>query len=154
MGPKLSAWCVIGPKLAAWGVTVHSSVMRVMCDLLFSRRLSRDFLLKFLWWLISFETRSRDIKIDRYDTKFLPFFRVPQTSDFLRSNDNRILVNVVNILFYLSVMRDSLNKISISAWCVIGPPSPPSPLPPWSISHKFLLLSILIFIATYLVVGN
>ena len=28
------------------------------------------------------------------------------TSDFLRSNDKRMLVNVVNISFYFSVMRD------------------------------------------------
>ena len=30
------------------------------------------------------------------------------TSDFLRSNDNRILVNVVTILFDFSVMRVAL----------------------------------------------
>ena len=36
-------------------------------------------------------------------------FSFSLTSDFLSSND-RILVNVVNILVYFSVMRDSLKK--------------------------------------------
>ena len=104
MGPKWSAWCVIG----------HSIVMR---HLLFSQRVTRDFPLKFLWWLISFETKSRNIrKIDSYDTNFLPFLLVPR--HLITSNENRILVNVVNILFF-SVMRDSWRQ---SAWCVIGTP--------------------------------
>ena len=99
MGPKLSAWSVIWPKLAASGVIWHTSVMR---DLLFSQRVTRDFPLKFPLWLISFETRSRH--------QLLALFSRSSTSDFLSSNDNRILVNVVNILFYFSmigVMRDS-----------------------------------------------
>ena len=36
-----------------------------------------------------------------------PFFTFLDL-DFLRFIDDRILVNVVNILFYFSVMRDSL----------------------------------------------
>ena len=44
-------------------------------------------------------------------------FSRSSTSDFLRSNNNRILVNVVNISFYFSVVCASLKK---SAWCVIG----------------------------------
>ena len=53
------------------------------------------------------------MKIDRYDTNFLPFISRFSTSGFLRSNDNRILVNVVNILFHFSVMRDSFKKIGV-----------------------------------------
>ena len=66
------AWCVIGPKLASWEVIWHSRVMR---DLLFSQRVTRDFPLKFPWWLMSFEARSSDwLIIDSYDTNFLPSF--------------------------------------------------------------------------------
>ena len=46
-------------------------------------------------------------------------FSRSSTSDFLRSNDNRILVNEVNILFYFSVVHDSLTKLAL---CVIGYP--------------------------------
>ena len=61
-----------GPKLASWEVIWHSRVMR---DLLFSQRVTRDFPLKFPWWLMSFEARSRDwLIIDSYDTNFLPSF--------------------------------------------------------------------------------
>ena len=83
----------------------RAQISRVMRDLLFSQRVTRDFPLKFQWWLISFKTRSRDI--DRYDTNFLPQFFVDRfsTSGFLTLNDNRILVNVVNILFHFSLMR-------------------------------------------------
>lgn len=49
---------VMEPKFAAWGVIGHRSVMR---DLLFLQRVTGDFPLKFQW-LISFETRNRDIK--------------------------------------------------------------------------------------------
>ena len=46
-------------------------------------------------------------------------FSRSSTSDFLRSTDNRILVNEVNILLYFSVVRDSLTKLAL---CVIGYP--------------------------------
>ena len=115
MGPKLSAWSVIWPKLAASGVIWHTSVMR---DLLFSQRVTRDFPLKFPLWLISFETRSRH--------QLLALFSRSSTSDFLSSNDNRILVNVVNILFYFSmigVMRDSYPPPPSFATLIPPPPS-------------------------------
>ena len=40
----------------------RAQIGRVMRDLLFLQRLTRDIPLKFPWWLISFETRSRDVK--------------------------------------------------------------------------------------------
>ena len=52
------------------------------------------------------ETRSRDIKNTKIWDKLLALFSRFLTSDFLRSNDKRMLVNVVNISFYFSVMRD------------------------------------------------
>ena len=50
--------------------------------------------------------QSIDIKNTKLWDKLLALFFRFSTSDFLRSNDNRMLVNVVNILFYFSVMRD------------------------------------------------
>ena len=41
---------------------------------------------------------AETLKIDSYDTNFLPFLLVPR--HLITSNENRILVNVVNILFY------------------------------------------------------
>ena len=84
----------------------HSSVMR---DLLFSR-VTLDFPWKFPWWLISFETRSRDRNRQLWH-QLLALFPRHSTSDFLRTNHNRILVDVVNILFYFSVIRDRLKEI-------------------------------------------
>ena len=106
------SWCVMGPKLSAWGGIGHSTVMR---DLLFSQHVMRDFPLKFPWWLILFLTRHRDIKNRELLHQLLDLFPRSSNSDFLRSNDNMILVNVVNILYYFSVMRDSL-KNRCDAW--------------------------------------
>ena len=50
--------------------------------------------------------QSIDIRNTKLWDKLLALFFRFSTSDFLRSNDNRMLVNVVNILFYFSVMRD------------------------------------------------
>ena len=72
-----------------------------MRDLKFSQRVTRDFPLKFPLWLISFETRSRDIKIDSWDTNFLPFFLVSRP---LISSDQMIL-------FYFSVKRDKIGMV-------------------------------------------
>ena len=44
------AWCVIGPKLASWEMLWPSRVMR---DLLFSQRVTRDFSLKFPWYMVN-----------------------------------------------------------------------------------------------------
>ena len=134
MGPKLSVWCMIGPKRAAWGVTRHGSLM---CDLLFSQRWTHDFPLKFPWWLISFETRSRDIKNRWLLHHLLALFSPSLTSDFFRSNDNRLLVNVVtvNILFYFSVMCDSLKNCDRY---------PPPPIPPAGKSISYTLLLLLV----------
>ena len=60
--------------------------------------------------------QSIDIKNTKIWDKLLALFSRFSTSDFLRSNDKRMLVNVVNILFYFSVMRDRY------------PPPPPRPL--------------------------
>ena len=73
------------------GLIGRSSVMR---DLLFSQRVTRDFPLKFPWWFC-----NRDIK-DRQLYQLLALFPHSSTPDLLRSNDNRILVNVVNISFH------------------------------------------------------
>ena len=89
----------------------HSSVMR---DLLFIQRVTRDFPLRFPWWLISFQTTSRDIKNTSLWQQLLAIFSRSSTSDFISSNDNRILVNVVNILFHFSVMRDRFSPPSPS----------------------------------------
>ena len=61
--------------------------------------------------------QSIDIKNTKIWDKLLALFSRFSTSDFLRSNDKRMLVNVVNILFYFSVMRDRY------------PPPPPSAPP-------------------------
>ena len=95
----------------------HSSVMR---DLLFIQRVTRDFPLRFPWWLISFQTTSRDIKNTSLWQQLLAIFSRSSTSDFISSNDNRILVNVVNILFHFSVMPDRFST----------PSPPPHPLAP------------------------
>ena len=92
--------------MVARGVIGHSSVMR---DLLFSQRVTRDVPLRFPSWLISFQTTSRDIKNT--------IFSRSSTSDFIRSNDNRIPLNVVNILFHFSVICDRFSP----------PLSPPPP---------------------------
>ena len=96
--------------MVARGVIGHSSVMR---DLLFSQRVTRDFPLRFPSWLISFQTTSRDIKNT--------IFSRSSTSDFIRSNDNRIPLNVVNILFHFSVICDRFSP-------PLSPP--PNPLAP------------------------
>ena len=70
-------WREMGPKLWASCLMIRPS--SVMGDLQFSQRVTRDFPLKFSWWLISFETKSRDwLKIDSYDPNFLPLFLVPR----------------------------------------------------------------------------
>ena len=81
-----------------------------MRDLLFLQSVMRDFPFKFPWWLILFETRSRDIEIDSYDTNFLPFFLVPRP---LISSDQMIIGYLLTNLTYhsfFSVMRDSFKK--------------------------------------------
>ena len=85
-----------------WGMIGYSSMMR---HLLLSQWMTNDFPLTFLWWLISFETRSRDIKKRWLWHKLLPFFSFfNQTSNFLWSNNDRILVNVVNIFTTLDII--------------------------------------------------
>ena len=119
-------WIKISRALTTWpfcGVVKGFSLTRdgteiicVMCDLAQIRRVMRDwaqqrdawftifttcdFRLKFPWWSISFETRSRH-------QHFVLFSR-SSTSDFLRSNDNRILVDVVNMLLYFSIDQRDL----------------------------------------------
>ena len=90
----------------------HSSVM---CDF---TTITRH--VNFLWnfrddWY-HLKLGSIDIKNTKIWDKLLALFSRFLTSDFLRSNDKRMLVNVVNILFYFSVMRDRY------------PPPPPRPL--------------------------
>ena len=80
----------------------HSSVM---CDF---TTITRHVI--FLWnfrddWY-HLKLGSIDIKNTKIWDKLLALFSRFLTSDFLRSNDKRMLVNVVNILFYFSVMRD------------------------------------------------
>ena len=78
--------------------------------------MTHDFPLKFPLWLISFETRSRDILKYIAIIPTSTLFFVPRPLILFRSNDNRILVIVVNILFIFSlmrVMRDSLRKIGV-----------------------------------------
>ena len=83
----------------------HSSVMREISLLLRDTWFSFEISVM-VKWLISMETRSRDIKNTKLWDKLLALFSRFSTSDFFRSSDNRMLVNVVNILNYLSVMRD------------------------------------------------
>ena len=81
----------------------HSSVM---CDF---TTITRHVI--FLWnfrddWY-HLKLGSIDIKNTKIWDKLLALFSCFLTSDFLRSNDNRVLVNT---LFYFSEMRDSLKK--------------------------------------------
>ena len=112
----LSALCVIGSKLAAWGVIGHSSVMR-------------DWLLHNAWRVI-FLWNFRDFRhlkpeaetlniLDSYDTRFFLVSRPLISSDEII---NRILVNVVNILFYFSEMRYSFKKIGLIGTPLTLPP--------------------------------
>ena len=48
--------------------------------------------------------------MDSYETNFLPFFLVTRTLIF---SEQMIIVDVVNILFYFSVIRDSLKEIGV-----------------------------------------
>ena len=108
----IAGWCVIYYFHNAWWMTFlwHS------CD---------------GWYHLKLEAET--LKKDGHDTNFLPFFSFfNRTSHFLRSNNDRILVNVVNIWFYFSVMPDSLEK---TAWCLIGTPlcHPGLTIIPWVI---------------------
>ena len=94
-----------------WDMIGYSRVMR---DLLLSQCMMNDFPLTFLWWLISFETRSRDIKKRWSWHKLLALFLILQqnlsfpqiklTSILSLFNNDRILVNVVNILTTLDII--------------------------------------------------
>ena len=90
----------------------HSSVM---CDF---TTITRHVI--FLWnfrddWY-HLKLGSIDIKNTKIWDKLLALFSRFLTSDFLRSNDKRMLVNVINILFYFPVMRDRFPP----------PPAPPA----------------------------
>ena len=103
------AWCVIGPKLASWEVIWPSRVMR---DLLFSQRVTRDFPLKFPWWLMSFEARSRDwLIIDSYDTNFLPSFL-----DLDLISSDQMIIGYLSI-FYFIFPRCVIALKKKAAWC-------------------------------------
>ena len=64
--------------------------------------------------MIFCKLEAETLKTDGYDNTVALFSR-SSTSDFLRFNDNRILDNVVNILFYFSVMRHSLKNPILEA---------------------------------------
>ena len=78
--------------------------------------------------------------MDSYETNFLPFFLVTRTLIF---SEQMIIVDVVNILFYFSVIRDSLKEIG-----VMRDRSPPlyhpaihtSPLPKRASYVQFVLM--------------
>ena len=80
----IAAWCVIYYFHNGWRMTF----LWHFCD---------------GWYHLKLEAET--IKKDGYDTNFLPFFSFFNwTSDFLRSNNDSILVNVVNILTTLDII--------------------------------------------------
>ena len=84
-----------------------------MRDLLFSQRVTRDFPLNFRdgYYHLKLHVEAETLKIESYDTNFLSFSLVPRP---LISSGQMIiymiLVNVVDILYNFSVMRDRLKN--------------------------------------------
>ena len=80
----IAAWCVIYYFHNGWRMTF-------LCHFWDS------------WYHLKLEAET--LKKYGYDTNFLPFFSFfNRTSNFLRSNNGRILVNVVNILTTLDII--------------------------------------------------
>ena len=85
-----------------WGMIGYNSVMR---DLLLSQCMMNDFPWHFCdgWYHLKLEADT--LKKDGHDTNFLPFFSFfNRTSNFPRSNNDRILVNIVNLLTTLDII--------------------------------------------------
>ena len=91
-----------------------SQIISVMRDRAQINRVMRDFttITRHVIFLRNFrdfrhyKLEAETLKSTKIWDKLLALFSRFSTSDFLRSNDKRMLVNVVNISFYFSVMRD------------------------------------------------
>ena len=112
VGPKLSAWCVTGPKWVAWGVIWAGSVMG---EFYFHNAWHAIFLWNFCAGECHLKQEAETLKIDSYDTSFLPFFLLSRP---LISSDQMIIYTCLSRI--TEKLKRYINYIMLFfPWCVM-----------------------------------